>query len=652
MIKKLDKRSNSRLDFRIGDKNIAKSKRSNSRLDFRIGDKNIAKSKRSQVTIFIIIAIVIVGLILGFFLLRDRIGISGFPAKFQPIETRFLNCLQDETEKGKQILGASGGYIYMPEFEAGTKFAPFSSQMDFLGQAIPYWYYVSGADFVKEQVPSKSEMENQLGRYIEENFKCDFSDYYSQGYDINYTNLKASVKINANDISVSVDSDLYVSRENETARQTSHSTKINTNLGKFYNEAIELYNYEKKEMFLEKYGVDILRLYAPVDGVEISCAPKTWIGDKVVSDLQDAMEANTQELKASDSNLNAENKYFFIGKKIDNNVNFIYSRNFPQRIEIWPAENNVMIAEPVGNQEGLGILGFCYVRYHFVYDFYYPILIQIYDNDEMFQFPVAVVIQKNNPRNAIEGEVSSEKFDLCEYKNSEILVYTYNLRLEPVEADISFKCFEQECNIGITAESEGSAVLSGKFPQCVNGFIIARAEGYAESKQMFSSNQEGIVDIILDKLYDTNIDLEVGGKSPEQAIVYFTSEDYSATLVWPEQKSVKLKQGAYNISVYSYMNSSLNFPASSTRKCIEISKPGLLGLFGGTQEQCFDINMPLQQITNVLSGGGKTGDYFTEDRLENGLKISAPELPIPSSLEQLEKNYAIFDAQRITVSNQ
>ena len=40
------------------------------------------------------------------------------------------------------------------------------------------------------------------------------------------------------------------------------------------------------------------------------------------------------------------------------------------------------MAEPVGNQEGMGMLGFCYVAYHFVYDLAYPVLVQVYYEDE------------------------------------------------------------------------------------------------------------------------------------------------------------------------------------------------------------------------------------------------------------------------------
>ena len=48
-----------------------------------------------------------------------------------------------------------------------------------------------------------------------------------------------------------------------------------------------------------------------------------------------------------------------MGRNVDENVNFIYSSSFPTNIEIYGDR----VVEPVGLQEGLGMMGFCYVDY-------------------------------------------------------------------------------------------------------------------------------------------------------------------------------------------------------------------------------------------------------------------------------------------------
>ena len=609
-------------------------------------------NRKGQITIFIIVAIVLVALIAGFFLIKGKIFVRGMSAKLQPVETYYLDCIKGQADIGKNILGERAGWIYPAEFEPGDNYSPFSNQLDFQGQGVPYWYYIASGNVVKESVPTRQKMEDQLERYLEENLDCDFTNFENQGYDINVSKPKVTVKINDYTVDVSVSSVLNIGKDDERARQTSHSVELKTKLGKLHSEAVKIYNREKSEMFLELYSVDVLRLYAPVDGVELTCAPKTWIPQNVVSDLQDALEANIQAIRLNGNYYQNVDKYFIVDMKTDENVNFLYSKNWPKRIEIWPVDGNVMIAEPVGNQEGLGILGFCYVPYHFVYDLRFPVLVQVYDSQELFQFPVGVVIEKNKPRKALDGEaVGSQAVELCKYRNSDMTVNVYDLENNPVEANIAFKCFDTECDIGKTSIVNGYSTLVDSFPQCVNGFVIARAEGYAEKKEMASTNNPGSVDIVMSKLYPVNISLEVENRSGSYAVIYFKGER-SATVVWPEQKQVLLSEGLYNVSVYLYANSSINFPATSERKCVEVAKPGILGIFGGKEENCFDINLPAQTLTNVLAGGGKTEDYFTIDRLKEGnMKIETEYLTTPSSLDQLQKNYELFETKKIYIDN-
>jgi len=413
-----------------------------------------------------------------------------------------------------------------------------------------------------------------------------------------------------------------------------------------------IYNKQRAETFLEVYGIDVLRNYAPVDGVELTCSPKIWLQQDIKNKLSDALEANVQSIKLKGDyyNLAEEtNKYFVqdIGEEVNVNVNFLYSKNWPTKILIYPDENP-LIAEPVGAEQGLGALGFCYVPYHFVYDLAYPVLIQLYSGDEMFQFPVAVVIDKNQPVKGFNIEaIPDAEPELCKYKNQEVSVYTYNIDLEPIETDIRFECLSVSCDIGKT---EGG-ILSANFLQCVNGYIIAESEGYVKKRYLYSTNEQGDANIVLDKLYDLDVDLKVDEKTTSDfAIINFVSGGHSQTIVWPEQKQISLSAGEYNIEIQVYGVSSIIIPAINEQRCVESPKSGLLGIFGMTEEKCFTIDLPLQKLENVISGGGKTKDYFIESMLESGkMEIKVESLPIPNSLEQLQDNYNLLEFKTVYV---
>lgn len=627
--------------------------------------KSCLYPRKSQVTIFIIIAIVVLGAVLAYFALRQKAPATITKELREPFDY-FLGCIDNQADMASKIAETQAGYVKLPEFSPGSDYAPFSSQLDFSGVAVPYWYYVSGNGIIKEQFLTKKEIERQIEDYLAENLRaCDFSRFTNQGYEIELEEFETSVSISDYSIKTSINSEMKVSFGNLTTTKKEHSVETETRLGRFYNIAKEIYDKEKKEGFLEEYGVDVLNLYAPVTGVEISCSPMIWQFQDVSGQLRDALEANTQSLKVKgryyqqNPQNNEANKYFVVNLtkelKEGEGVNFVYSKEFPSRIEVWPANNNLMIAEPVGLQEGLGILGFCYVPYNFVYDMAYPVLVQVYDNEEMFQFPVAVIVQKNVAREALPATIEQESIaDICGKANTETEIFTYDTELAPVEADIKFKCFNDECNVGRTAiTKEGDAKLSANLPQCANAIITASAGGYKEAKQIASTNEESNVDILMDRLYNLELNVLVDNKplgDKDIVLVNFESEETKSVL-YPEQKNISIAESYYNITLYVFKTTQITLPASTTRQCAEVPRTGIAGFFGMKKEQCFDINFPAQTLTNVLYAGGKTAYYFTESELQDSKKmdIYATSISIPQKAEDLPKIYDTFETRSIDI---
>ena len=212
---------------------------------------NYQRGKRGQITLFIIIAIIIVSLVVGVFLLKDVIFQKRLPASLEPVYNTFLSCLEQDTLTGIDVLESQAGYIYLPNFDTGSEYMPFSSQLNVLGNPVPYWYYVSGNNFQKEQVPSKTEMEQQLADFIESKVSaCVFDDYYEQGYDIIMQEPEAKVSISDKSIMVNLDMLMEISKAEETAKVSSHEINVNSKLGELYKAALEVYNHEQDTLFL------------------------------------------------------------------------------------------------------------------------------------------------------------------------------------------------------------------------------------------------------------------------------------------------------------------------------------------------------------------------------------------------------------------
>ncbi|MBI2631490.1 hypothetical protein HYW75_00615 [Candidatus Pacearchaeota archaeon] len=612
-------------------------------------------NKKAQVTIFIIIAIVIIGGLTAYLLIRSKSKLEIIDPAFSPIFNYYSSCIEDAARAAADLTGSQGGRIYISGYETGSEYAPFSSQLNFLGFNIPYWYYVAGNGIIKEQVPSKQDIEKDISLYVKEKISdCDFESFYRQGFSIELGNKEVNINLEDNKIKVNVEQDITITKDDKIARKIKHEVEFESKLGNFYNLAKEIYDKEKNEAFLENYAVDVLRLYAPVDGAEISCSPKIWKTREVIDDLKTGLENNVAKLKLKGNYYSLKEKkdeYFVINKETNDQVNFIYNPTWPSKIEVIGADEELMMANPIGNQAGLGAMGFCYAPYHFVYDLSFPVLIQIFDGNEIFQFPIAVIIDNNVPREAIFSETEQEEnVDLCSFKAQDIEVNVYDINLNKInKAQISYECFDKSCNLGETDNGK----FTGKTPVCINGFISAKAEGFAEKKQIFSSNTEISTDIILDKEYDLYIELEVGNKPlKETAIVSFDGQ-ISKTLSLPETNNIKLSEGLYNISVYVYGNSSVTIPESTKTQCTQVSSGGIAGLFGSTKEQCFDIKIPSTKIEYALIGGGVTEHYLLANDLEKGkIKLKVPELGRPDSLEKLQYNYELFDKMGVEIEFQ
>ena len=245
------------------------------------------------------------------------------------------------------------------------------------------------------------------------------------------------------------------------------------------------------------------------------------------------------------------------------------------------------------------------------------------------------------------GTIEEEGPDVCGFKEGSATIYTYDTHLNPVEAEISYECFESSCYLGKTEMSGTGGILETEIPLCVNGYLTANAKGYALEKILFSSNSESVGEIILEKEYEIDVNVKVAGHSINEgtAVVHFTGEDGSVSAVLPDSPKVNLKEGLYDVSVYVYGESGITIPSSQKTECYEVSRGGIEGFFGSTKEECVDIEIPAVNIDYALIGGGKTNTYLLESELELGnLEIDVSELPKPDSLEQLQYNYDVFNS--------
>jgi hypothetical protein len=101
--------ANSRIDLLSHKSQLVKSRRSNSRIDLLSHKSQLVKSRRSQITIFVIVAIVLVLAIAGIFMLnKDRFfGVSAIedPKLF------IQGCVSESAEEALELIQENSGYV-------------------------------------------------------------------------------------------------------------------------------------------------------------------------------------------------------------------------------------------------------------------------------------------------------------------------------------------------------------------------------------------------------------------------------------------------------------------------------------------------------------------------------------------------------------
>ena len=617
-------------------------------------------SRRGQVALFVIIAIVLVGGIVLYFSLRGGESVDNVPRELAPVFSAYSSCIDQGVKDAISQAESQAGWSEIPAYEGGSSYAPFSSELNFVGSSVPYWYTITANGLAKENMPGQKEVEQGIADFVSADIaRCDLSSFEEQGFVITRgEDRSANVVVSEGKVDVSVDNLLSVQFGEVSAQRSKHDVSVSSAFGELYNSAKKIYSAESSNSFLEEYAVDILRSYAPVDGVEIQCGPKVWKSREVVDELYSALEANVGALKVKGGSytLNSKKSEYFVIKGVEssNDVRFLYLRSWPSVIEIAGegVDQEVLLANPVGTQQGMGAMGFCYVPYHFVYDLRFPVMIQIMKGNEIFQFPVVVIVDDNVARESkgVAIEEDLDRTDICAFSTKDVTISVYDNALNPIDGEVSYGCFAQSCSLG----KSSNGTLYAKAPACLNGVLEVRAEGYRNARELFSSTAESQTSIVLDKSYKVQVELEIGGKKlapGASAIVSFVDEKgRSSSAVLPETNELELSEGAYNLSVYAYGNSTIVIPESKKTQCNEIARSGIAGIFGATKEECFDITIPATPVSSALIGGGVSEVYLLGSELEKGkIIIESDELPVPKSLEELQNNIEAFDLMGVNV---
>lgn len=180
--------------------------------------------KRGQITIFIILAIVIVVSIAGFFLLRGGISVgSELPPEAESVKISVDDCLESATKEIIYYVGQGGGDFLSPELVTESGFT---------------YYYKDENNYM----PTKEFIEDEIALFSSLNMLVclnNFSEF--RDIRIDKGELDAKARISENRVMVEVTYPLRILKGESSTEIEDFDTVVEVPLGMFYDSAYKLF---------------------------------------------------------------------------------------------------------------------------------------------------------------------------------------------------------------------------------------------------------------------------------------------------------------------------------------------------------------------------------------------------------------------------
>ncbi len=216
--------------------------------------------KGGQVTIFIIVGIIIIGIIALFFLFRGGVQIPGVGVGEETNPPSFLeSCIEEKVREAVNIISFQGGYIN-PSLYKSFKF-----ENEDLPVNISYLCYNPNdySPCVNQEPILIKHLNGEIYNYISEDVGNCFDSLTSsldkQGYEVNPEYREFEIELKEGQIIINIDGEITLTKSGETTKQEDFEIAIPS---RFYDLSLvvqEIINKEVTSCEFSHYDMSIYR---------------------------------------------------------------------------------------------------------------------------------------------------------------------------------------------------------------------------------------------------------------------------------------------------------------------------------------------------------------------------------------------------------
>ena len=187
--------------------------------------------EKSQVSVFIILAIVIIAVILIYFVFKSNIlnlGKEIVSPEVAPIYSFVDDCVKKTGEDAVYYIGQTGGYFVNPETSTDNNIA----------------YYLYNKNNL---IPGKERIEKELSDYMNQMlFFCTDNFINFPDFQVKQGEIKTSAKIENNKVIFNVEYPLAISKDDKSYNIKKFENRVNARLDIVYQTAYEIMQEQMK----------------------------------------------------------------------------------------------------------------------------------------------------------------------------------------------------------------------------------------------------------------------------------------------------------------------------------------------------------------------------------------------------------------------
>lgn len=208
--------------------------------------------RKGQITIFIIVAVIIIAAIALFFLLRGESVIEIFKPSMPSPQEDIEKCVKDNVKNAIDIMLGQGGYITPKNFKLYQ-----DKKVQYLCYTNKYYY-----PCVNQEPLYIERLESEIKSYIQDKVDdCFYSlkqDYESKNYIVSLGASNLQVNLIPKQVEIIIDKKVEVSKNEQIEKFDKFKAKFNNPLYDLAIVAIEAVNQEARFCYFEYIGYMML----------------------------------------------------------------------------------------------------------------------------------------------------------------------------------------------------------------------------------------------------------------------------------------------------------------------------------------------------------------------------------------------------------